>query len=51
MFISMAPLQLTLKLSSVEVEELNVVAVEIRVLLLGVMRRIVARAFMFLVQS
>lgn len=51
MFILMATLQLTLKLSSVEAEELNVVGVEIRVLLLVVMKRIVARAFTFLVQS
>lgn len=51
MFTLMATLRLTLKLSSVEVGELNVIAVEIRGLLLGVMRRVVGRAFMFLVQS
>lgn len=51
MFTLMVTLRLTLKLSSVEVEELNVVAVGIRVLLLGVMRRVVARAFTYLVQS
>ena len=51
MFTLMVTQRLTLKLNSVEVEELNVVSAETRVLLLGVMRSVVVRAFTFLVQS
>lgn len=39
----------TLKLNCLEVEELDAVAVASKELLWGVMRRVAARAFMFLV--